>query len=80
MNATEGDAAVHRMPAIVEAARLPAAWMAARSPNADPRSSTGARAATAACSAVSAQAMPIPASTKAGARARTPLGPTANHR
>jgi len=37
------------------AARLPKLCTAASSPNADPRSSTGARAATAACSAVSTQ-------------------------
>ena len=35
------------------AAKLPKLCTAARSPNADPRSSTGARAATAACSALS---------------------------
>src|SRR5215217_7808211 len=56
------------------AARLPKLCTAASSPNADPRSSTGASAATAACSAVSTQPMATPAARNQGARARTLLG------
>ena len=51
-------------PAIAEATRLPKDWIAASSPNADPRISSGASAATAACSAVSTNPMAIPASRK----------------
>ncbi len=47
------------------AAMFPIACTVASSPNAEPRSSSGANAATAACSAVSAQPIPTPASTKA---------------
>jgi hypothetical protein len=48
------------------AARLPKLCNAASSPNADPRSSAEARAATAACSAVSTQPIAIPAATNQG--------------
>jgi hypothetical protein len=46
-------------------------------PNADPRSSTGAKDATAACSAVSTQPIATPAAIKQGARAKTLAGPAA---
>jgi hypothetical protein len=59
------------------AARLPKLCTTASSANADPRSSTGAKAATAACSAVSTQPMATPAATNQGARARTLVGPAA---
>jgi hypothetical protein len=59
------------------AAGLPKLCTAASSPNADPCSSTGAKAATAACSAVSTHPMATPAATNQGARARTPVGPAA---
>jgi hypothetical protein len=48
------------------AARLPKLCTAASSPKADPRSSTGAKAATAACSAVSTQPMATPAAMNQG--------------
>jgi hypothetical protein len=57
------------------AARFPKLCTAASSPNADPRNSTGVRAATAACSAVSTQPMATPAATNQGAGARTLAGP-----
>jgi hypothetical protein len=59
------------------AARFPKLCTAASSPNAEPRSSTGARPATAACSAVSTQPMATPAARNQGARARTLLAPAA---
>ena len=43
------------MPATALAATLPPAWIVASSPNAEPRISAGARAATAECCAVSTQ-------------------------
>lgn len=66
------------IPAMALAAMLPKLWMAARSPNAEPRTSSGAAAATAACSAVSTSPMPMPAAMNYGTSARTPDGPEAN--
>jgi hypothetical protein len=57
-NATAGDTAVHRIPATALAARLAPAWAVASSPNAEPRRLAGARAATAADSAVSPRRSP----------------------
>ena len=65
VNAAAGEAAVHSSPARADAAKLPTLCTAASSPNAEPRISAGAKAATAACSAVSTQPMPTPARTKA---------------
>ena len=50
------------------AAKLPSDWIAARAPNAEPRRSTEASAATAACSAVSTSPIAMPARTKKRAR------------
>jgi hypothetical protein len=61
-----GETVVHKIPAMALAARLALAWAVARRPKADPRRSSGARLATAALCAVSAQPMPIPARIKAG--------------
>jgi hypothetical protein len=41
VNAAAGETAVHRIPAIALAARLATAWMAASSPNAEPRERLG---------------------------------------
>ena len=46
-----GEAGVHSSPAMALAARFPKLWMAASSPNAEPRSWAGAATAMAACSA-----------------------------
>ena len=62
------------MPAIAEAARFPADWVAARRPNADPRVSRAALVATAACSAVSMQPMPMPAARNHAARTAMLVG------
>ena len=59
-------------PATTLAATFPTACTVASSPNADPRISSGANAATAACSAVSAHPIPTPASANA-----TPSGTSA---
>src|SRR5438067_4099697 len=52
-NAADGEAKVHSRPAMLLAARFPPLWTTSSSPNAEPRRSSGARAATAACSAAS---------------------------
>ena len=76
MNAAAGETSVHSAPAIALAARLPTLWIAASRPKAEPRMPSGARWATAACSAVSAQPMPRPAATKQAPSSAT-LAPVA---
>src|SRR5450432_376822 len=71
MNAAAGEIAVHRIPAITLAVRLPSAWRAASSPNAEPRRRSGARAATAAVSAVAAA--PTPTTTSASCSTPTTM-------
>ena len=55
--------AVHSSPAMADAATFPRLCTPASSPNADPRISDGVPTATAACSAVSAHPIPMPAAT-----------------
>ena len=75
MKAAVGEKAVHSTPAVALAARLPALCRAASRPNALPLIVSGARVATAACSAVSTAPMPTPASTNPALRSGT-LAPT----
>ncbi len=67
VKAASGDAVVKSSPATALAAKLPNDCTVARAPNAEPRICIGARLATAAFSAVSANPIPSPARAKKSA-------------